>query len=410
MKRFAGYALLVVTVIAPFELRAELLNQVVTINHGAGIRLLAPSGFWNDPENISDGESFTNEIGVGQGSAGVTSALIDRRGANDRAGLFEASARSVIDFGGSSSWGTYRAGFSASDVLNNHYWSYSIGAEGELVYGFNSDEAGTLNVKFFENSAVGVRATISFYDSQSGLSYIEVDNGVFDIEFNYSAQTPLISAEGPFYTQKHALTIYFPGVGGVIPPNAGDRSDFAESSFIWGHGVLPGSTPDVPLLPSGITDDGGFIIDVITEGTAEDVVYIDPVMAIGYDYESASIAFRSVLIPGALPGGDDTFELLFGTYAFTLTAGIEFDFTSFDPDGIFEFSIRGIDPGELLDPSDPTAFVTGVTFMEAGISEVIMTPVTVPEVPSALLALFPILMGVVVRFLGKRQVSSASNA
>lgn len=71
---------------------------------------------------------------------------------------------------------------------------------------------------------------------------------------------------------------------------------------------------------------------------------------------------------------------------------------------------RPFDFGSSAPDADPTAFVTDVTFMEAGISEVIMTPVTVPEIPSALLAMFPIVMGVAVRFLGKRQVSSASNA
>lgn len=403
MKAFARCLILVVTVVAPLQLRAELLNQTVTINHGAGIRLLAPSGFSNDPENISDGESFSNEIGVGQGSAGLTSALIDRRGANNRAGLFEASARSVMNFGGSSSWGTYRAGFSASDVLNNHYWSYSIGAEGQLFYGFNSTQSGKLFVRYFEGGNQGqAYGVVQFYDSGSGLRYVDGILGVIDVEFSYSAETPLISAEGPFFTQRHVLGILLPGVGGVIPPNAGDRSAFVESSFIWGHGVLPGSTPDVPLLPSSVNDDGGFVIDVITQGTAEDIVYIDPVMAIGYDYVSESIPFRSVLIPNVLPGGDDTFELLFGSYVFSLTAGIEFDFTAIVPDGISEFSIRGIDPGEMLDPTDPTAFVTGVTFMEAGPTEVVMTPISVPEVPSALLAMIPVGLFLFARLRGKR--------
>lgn len=404
MRSFAIYAIFVVTVTVPVNLRAELLNQNVTIGHYSSISIAPP--FVGAPSPGEDFDGFTDQIVVGQTSDGQTSSQVD-----GSFGRFEASTESFVNFGPPFWWGEWSASFSASS-RTSYVISATSGAR--LVrYSFNSTEPGTLFVRQYSIQNIGnpnaVGATATFIDAVTQ-TYDYSNDRVIDAEFDYLAQTPYgIDSDGrPLFQFDHTLDIAVPSLSGTA--GRGDWVASAQSFFIWGHGVLPGSTPDVPLLPSGITDDGGFIIDVITDGTAEDVVYIDPVMAIGYDYESASIAFRSVLIPGALPGGDDTFELLFGTYAFTLTAGIEFDFTSFDPDGIFEFSIRGIDPGELLDPSDPTAFVTGVTFMEAGISEVIMTPVTVPEVPSALLAMSPIVMGVVVRFLGKRRVSSASNA
>jgi hypothetical protein len=390
MKAVKGYAILVAIAIAPFELRAEISNQVVTIDHGSGTRLPEVGGY----PGISDGDSFSNQIGVGQTSSGLTYSLIDRP-----EGRFETGATSFINFGPPFWWGSWSASFSASNVTT----PYSIGSDsGGFNYGFNSTESGKLFVRYFEGGSRGqAYGGVQFYDSASGWSYVDgILGAVIDVEFNYSAETPLISAEGPFFLQRHVLRIALPGAGGVA--GASDWSGFAESSFIWGHGALPGSSPDVPLLPSEITDDGGFVIDVITEGTPDDIVYIDPVMAIGYDYVSESIPFRSVLIPDVLPGGDDTFDLLFGSYIFSLTAGIEFDFTAIVPDGISEFSIRGIDPGEMLDPTDPTAFVTGVTFMAAGPTEVIMTPISVPEVSSSLLAMLPIGIFVLSRFSGKR--------
>ncbi|MDX1963475.1 MAG: hypothetical protein SFX18_10000 [Pirellulales bacterium] len=383
MKAFAGYIILIATVVAPLELRAELLNQLVEINHSSSIWLPNVGAY----PGISDGDSFSNQIRLGGDSAGLTSSLIDRS-----EGRFETSARSYVNFGPPFWWGEWSAGFSVTNASTSH----SIGSDGGngnfLVYSFNTTEPGSLFVRYFaSNSQLNSAGAVVFYDELSGLRFIEgINGGVIDVQFNFPGQTPLTNPfEPPYFTQKHALTIAVPGVG----RSAGAVDGFASvaARFIWGHGALPGSSPDVPLLPSGMTEDGGFVIDVITEGTVEDVVYIDPVIAIGYDYESASIPFRSVLIPGALPGGDDTFELLFGTLAFTLTAGVEFDFTSFVPDGISEFSIRGIDPSEMLDPTNPTAFVTGVTFMEAGITEVVMTPISVPEPSSLLLALLPMI-------------------
>lgn len=164
-----------------------------------------------------------------------------------------------------------------------------------------------------------------------------------------------------------------------------------EAYFEWGLNILPGMSPDYPLLPRVYNPEtGAFGFVVPTLGTPEDVLFIDPVIAIGYNYTTDAIPFRSVLIPEALPNGDAAFELLFGGYTIPLLAGDTYDFTTLISDGVREFTIRGIDPSEMLDPTNPVAFVTGLAFMESGLTDVTMTAISsVPEFPSSLLAMIP---------------------
>ena len=165
-------------------------------------------------------------------------------------------------------------------------------------------------------------------------------------------------------------------------------SQISRSSKFISVNVPPIGAPDV-FLPT-IDKDG-----VLNFGVAvvnDELYYFDPEYATGYDYiVDSGPNFGSVLIPGALPGGDSLFDLLvpgFGTYA--LLAGIEFDLTSLDPLGFSNFGIRGIDVAELLDPGDPLAFVTGLTFVDSGPVSMRMIPVTTDVPEPATLLLFGI--------------------
>jgi len=118
--------------------------------------------------------------------------------------------------------------------------------------------------------------------------------------------------------------------------------------------------------------------------------YFDPDVAIGYDYVLESGPnFASVTVPEQLPLGDDTFLLEVGQASFVLLAGEQFDLTAIDALGVAAFTIRDIDAAEGLDPDNPLAFVTGVTFVEEDEAEVTMTSI-VPEPSSTV----QILLGV----------------
>ncbi|MBD2623755.1 hypothetical protein B1L04_28855 [Microcystis aeruginosa KW] len=69
-----------------------------------------------------------------------------------------------------------------------------------------------------------------------------------------------------------------------------------------------------------------------------------------------------------LPQGDSNFILeLPGIGNYPLVAGTTFDLLSVNAGlGFSNFRVSGIDPAEMLDPTNPTAFVTGITFTAPG--------------------------------------------
>lgn len=98
------------------------------------------------------------------------------------------------------------------------------------------------------------------------------------------------------------------------------------------------------------------------------VGYFDPPIATGYTYtvDAGSSNFATVLIPTPLPGGDKEFTLEFNGTTVELSAGQLYHFTDVVPQGIASFKITGIDVGESLAPTDPTAFVTGLAWIDDG--------------------------------------------
>ncbi len=111
-------------------------------------------------------------------------------------------------------------------------------------------------------------------------------------------------------------------------------------------------------------------------------VFIDPLVAIGYDYVKgvSDPNFASVLLPEV---GDDLFNLFLfnGTdwvFDRVLTAGLEH---IFGQGGVPQFRIGGIETSAGLNPGDPLAFVTGLRFVSDGSFTGTMTPLTtnVPE-------------------------------
>lgn len=161
-------------------------------------------------------------------------------------------------------------------------------------------------------------------------------------------------------------------------------------SFAIRNGALPGETPDNPLMPTIVDEDFEFEFNV----DLNERVFIDPIVSIGYDYEIDSAhTFESVLLPVM---GDNMYDLWLwdtglGEYVDSgvdLTGGVEHYFASMD---ISRFRIMGIEASLGLDPTDGLAFVTGLTFNQAGLVQMSMTPVTIDTdqvpVPGTLLLL-----------------------
>lgn len=145
-----------------------------------------------------------------------------------------------------------------------------------------------------------------------------------------------------------------------------------------------GASPGNPVMPrAGDTLPGGGWT-LRTRGWGQRAVtYIDPEIAIGYDYTlDGGPNFASIFVPAPLPGGDADFTLQFGGQSFALSVGVEFDITRVVPGGISAFRIAGIDPAEALDPAGHT-FVIGLTFIAESANELAIkvVPLTaaVPE-------------------------------
>jgi hypothetical protein len=146
--------------------------------------------------------------------------------------------------------------------------------------------------------------------------------------------------------------------------------------------VLPvGSGP--VILPTTTVSNGqvtfGFNVPV-----APGVTYnIDPNIATGYIYQIGlgDPNFASVSLPNIGNSGPYSLFLWNGTswvFDATLAANTLFNFSG---TGVSQFEVLGIDPSLGLDPNNPVAFVTALTFEGTGTFTGTMTPVVngVPE-------------------------------
>jgi hypothetical protein len=95
-------------------------------------------------------------------------------------------------------------------------------------------------------------------------------------------------------------------------------------------------------------------------------VFIDPDVAVGYDYKTGNgdPNFSSVLLPTGI--GDNRFTLTLpdGTQV-NINGGEKFSFLNRNPNGIDSFKVTGIETSAMLDPFNVTAFVTGLEFSAA---------------------------------------------
>ena len=142
-------------------------------------------------------------------------------------------------------------------------------------------------------------------------------------------------------------------------------------------------SPQNPLLPDEdeTPESFDFTFEVTEPSTP---IFIDPEIAVGYDYivnEGPNVA--SVILPDL---GDGEFSIYgwngseFGDFLGEADAGIEFFFGA---GGVDQFQVLGIETAAMLDPTDPTAFVTGLTFVDSGSVSISQIPITenVADVP-----------------------------
>lgn len=176
---------------------------------------------------------------------------------------------------------------------------------------------------------------------------------------------------------------YIPGTG-----NAGNRNNamFIDTrnmsrSFL-SFTEMPASAPPNVYLPTPTPLPGGGVsYSFSISSVGSQTVFIDPLIATGYDYliGAGDPLFASVTLPTGI--GDDWFELWLWDgmqWAFSdmLAGGVAHAFGL----GVDRFRILGIEESAGLSPLNPLAFVTGLSFTGEGHFTGSMTPITV-EVP-----------------------------
>jgi len=189
----------------------------------------------------------------------------------------------------------------------------------------------------------------------------------------------------------------------IIIADSGD-SLFDTTIYLAAFGG-EGTSEYIPVLPSnGEPDENGsfnFDLPPVPTGT----IWIDPVVSVGYAYHIDDGYFTEVSMPSLVSVNDtDGYELwVNGTLLATLADNATY---TFDPLSLVtDFEIRDIDPLLELDPSNPTAFITGINYAgvqgaSAGVSMTAITydtdSINVPE-PSTIALLSLALLGFRVR-------------
>jgi len=151
-----------------------------------------------------------------------------------------------------------------------------------------------------------------------------------------------------------------------------------RSSSFFAFTPLSGANPPAVALPTIV--DGVYNFNIGEVGP-DAVTFIDPLVAIGYDYAigAGDPNFASVLLPD-VGDGEFTLDYVFNGQSVhtSLADGIQFFFPQ---GGVGAFRVGGIELSAGLDPADASAFITGLTFAANGHFTGTMTPITV-DVPA----------------------------
>jgi PEP-CTERM motif-containing protein len=186
------------------------------------------------------------------------------------------------------------------------------------------------------------------------------------------------------------------GHGPLVGTSLGAVAD--RSSSFFDFTVLDRGAPPQVLLPTvGPAPDPGTgfgpTYHFTTPVVPNELVFIDPLVAIGYKYATGvgDPNFASVVLPEV---GDNLYNLSFSTgqnlMQLILGANTQFFFPG---GGVSAFDVTGIEASAMLDPQNVTAFVTGLTFVSQGNFTGTMTPLLAPTPEPTTMLLFGLTAG-----------------
>ncbi len=143
--------------------------------------------------------------------------------------------------------------------------------------------------------------------------------------------------------------------------NAGQISGVWSDAASVSHGFI--GTP--AAMPTGTTSGGAYIfgVDVVPDVP----IFIDPPVAVGYDYAIGKGDPRVAKVQFPIGVGDSLYVLKVDGRKFVVAGGEWFDFRSHGfARGVTDFRVGCIEVSAGLDPANAQAFPTGLTFVAAG--------------------------------------------
>lgn len=321
--------------------------------------------FLEGPE--SDGPGFDDDFGFGEATAAQQALLGPITGRPDHYDVVQLTIDFEVgdDVSSVSFFGTFGSEEYPDFVGSSFNDGFGLFVNGQNV-------AGVVATDGTGNQPVNISHP-DFADFEgTELNGVLAPNGNpvlrFDVPFQAGANTfdiILADAGDSGYDTTVYLSSFIAETDG--PSNSGDVVGVGESEF---NPILPSNPPD--------EETGAFVIELdVVE--ASELVWIDPPVAVGYEYTSSSSPFESILMPSLGAVGDvDGYTITVGSQSTTLMASQALDFLAVFGVNPQSFTVSGIDTSLSLDPADPLAFPIGVSFTELVIlGSVTITPDTV---------------------------------
>ena len=142
-----------------------------------------------------------------------------------------------------------------------------------------------------------------------------------------------------------------------------------------GGTVTSGFIATPASMPTGTTSAGAYTFSVdVVPGVP---VFIDPPVAVGYDYSIGKGNPRIATVRLPIGVGDSMYRVKAQGRKFTLAGGDLLDFRANGfPSGVTDFTVTCIETEAMLDPANPQAFPTELTFVDAGTFTGSMKPIT----------------------------------
>jgi len=170
-------------------------------------------------------------------------------------------------------------------------------------------------------------------------------------------------------------TLMVPGSDATFPEGINNAGQVVGLFTTSGGTVTRGFIATPAAMPTGTTSGGAYTFSVAVVPSFP--IFIDPPVAVGYDYAIGKNNPRIATVRLPIGIGDSVYRVKAQGRKFTLAGGDLLDFRANGfPGGVSDFTVSCIEVEAALDPSNPQAFPTELTFVGAGTFTGSMKPLT----------------------------------